>query len=873
VRRGLVLLLLAACAPAQEADYGLEALRARVEALRPDVEAALGAPLGDAVDVRIITPGALKELIAKEAEAQRAAIAGGPRGETLRETCANEATLASQILLAKVELETGAIHVCPENFRRIADLDASWKGLLSQDALDAVLLHEMVHVYQVRRFGLARFVAALPSIEQLSARSAVIEGHAQYVGRIATKRRGLDAAAGLIDRTQTEVPASIQDPALRHFAEIVGANLAFAYVEGEKFVGAVAAKVGYEKAVERIFASPPGTLRAVSNPAEYLDPPAEDTSLEEMASLVQRLLTERGGMTQVLPFPIPAVRAALAPAGPKTVESAMRAFDKGLAIAAAGDPNMTVAFLSGRDEEAGRVLYEADVATSKAKDELFGKAGSQIRIVSAEYKAVSLEGADGIEAVKTVEVGMGLRQRIETVVVRRGELVLETMVIDASTPGQATRLAREVLELMRGAEVADPWDGKKGDEARKALLGALGDPHWGVRWRATRNLARMKGNAEIDAALERMFKDTDASVSSDAMRALVRRGRMFNGTDEEAAAHPSWEVRLAYQRTMAEQETDQEARASRLVAALEDEHPAVRAYAFGKLDELDLSDRIPWERMRAGIEDTDGAVRMAAIEALGWGELPADAKDVILKALGDGNPRVRDNAIDHLRQWAREPQVTDALIRALADESSLVRRNAASMLDDAPAAVPGLVRLLDDEFARETAAETLGEIGVADPEAMRKLEGSLKTGDLDFRFEVARALRRLGRGSADLAPVFAETLRKGEEWDRDDAARELGKLGESARPHVADLAAALKDEDADVRKATAEALGNLGAIAEEALPALETLGGKEEEERVGLDEDGNPIIRLGGSTDESDVRRSAREAATKIRASLAEQGK
>lgn len=877
MRRGLLLVLLAAAAPAQDADYGIEALRARIDALRPDVEASLGAPLGDAVAVLVTTPDALRDLLVKEIAAQRARISGGPRGEELLNSSAREATLASKFLLAKVDLESGTIHVCPENFRSIAGLDASWKGILSQDALDAVLLHEMVHVFQVRRFDLARFVGAPPSIEVLTARNSVIEGHAQYVGRLAGKRRGLEAAMGLIDRARTEVPASIEDPVMRHMTEVLGAALAFAYVDGERFVGAVALKLGYEKATERIFSTPPETLRAVSNPGEYLDPPAPDTSLDGIVSQVQRLLVERGGTAQVIPLPLPALRAAIMPAGPKIVESAMRAFDKGFAVVSPGDPQITVGLMCGRDAEAGKLLYEADMATSKAKDELFGKPGAQIRIVSAAYRPVPLDGAEGMEAAKTLQM-RGSRQRVDTVIFRRGALVIEAMVVNASAPGQAARLAREVLELLRGADAVDPWDGKKGEEAKAALLAALDDPHWGVRWRAMRNLARMKEGAEIDAALVRMLKDPDASVSCDALRALIRRGWLGRATPEDRdalASHADWEVRLAYHRMMADQETDKEATTSRLLAALEDAHPAIRAYAFRMLDDIGTYRRIPWERMRAGIEDTDGDVRHAAIRALGF-RSPPEARDVLLKALEDEDPRIRAAAVSRLGQWAKEsPQVVEALIGALGDDSSRVRSDAAEEIRDAgkaaAAAVPALVRLLDDEDVREEAAEALGEIGVADPDAMRKLEGFLAAPDLGFRFEVARAVRRLGRDPRDLAPIFAEMLRKGEDWKRDEGAEELGKLGEAARPHVADLVASLKDKELRVRSGAAEALGNLGAIAEEALPALDALGGADKE--FDLAEDGNPVIGLGGGPTEADVRRAAREAAKKIRAALAKPGR
>jgi HEAT repeat protein len=880
VRRGTLLLLVATVASARDADYGAGALRARVEALRPDVEQVLGAPLGDAVQVRVATPGALEEILARELEAQQALLAGGPRGEVLREACTQQAKFLSRILLAKVDVESGAIHICPDNFRRIAEVDASWKGLLSQDVLDAVLLHEMVHVFQMRRLGLARFVRALPSTEQLTARSAVIEGHAQYVGRLAASRRGLEAAVALIDRANTEVPSSVEDPSLRHLSEVMGANLGFAYLDGEKFVSAVVAKLGYASAVQRIFSSPPATLRAVSNPSEYLEPPPPDSSLDDLAALVQRLLAERGGTTQIVPFPIPALRAVMAPAGPEVVEGAMRAFDKGLAIVSAGDPLITVGLLRGRDEEAGRTLYDADIATSKAKDAAFGRPGVQIRIVSAAYREISLGGADGLEIVKTVQMG-GSRQRVETVVVRRRELVLEALVANAqAAPGDAARIAREVLEIVGGAEAEDPWDGKTGDEARKALLAALGDPHWGVRWRATRNLARMKEDAGIDEALARMLRDPDASVSCDALRGLVRRGwldRAAAAEREALAAHGDWEVRLAYLRTMAEHDADKEAQASRLLRALEDEHPAIRAYAFGGLDGVETREarnRIPWERSLAGMEDEDEYVRAAAFRSLPF-RLPAQARPVLLKALRDPDPTIRAAAALRVDQWVKEsPEVFDALVAALEDESPVVRRRAAKGVADAgraaAPAVPALCRLLDDKDAREAAAEALGEIGVADPEAMRKLLGLLGSGDLACRFDVARALRRLGHDPKDLAPVFAEQLRRGEDWDRDEGAEELGNLGEAARPHVADLVAALEDGEISVRCDAAKALGRLGSVAEEALPALDALGGQEEEEKKREpDEKGFPVIGLGGGLDDADVGRAAREAAKRIRDALA----
>ena len=263
-RRLVVLLLAGASARAQEADFSVEAIRGRIEVLRPDLEAALGAPLGGPVDVVVTTPDALADSIANDFLAERANIEGGPRGDGLKDAAAIAGRALRHSTLGRVESERGVLEICPENFLVLTEIEPSWRGMLDRDFLDVLLLHELVHVFQERRF--AGFLGAPSSLEQLQARHAVLEGHAQYVAREAAKRRGLDAAFALFEKVNTEVPPSVKDPALRRSIEDSVAQLAFVYTDGEKFFRAVTEKLGYEKALDRVFSSPPATVRAIRTP-------------------------------------------------------------------------------------------------------------------------------------------------------------------------------------------------------------------------------------------------------------------------------------------------------------------------------------------------------------------------------------------------------------------------------------------------------------------------------------------------------------------------------------------------------------------------------------------------------------------------------
>lgn len=821
----LFLLFLALRAPAAEPDFDPAELDQRVRYLRPVVEAILGGSLGNAVPVSVTTPEKLKEIATDEATRVRGKVEGGARGDELRRACAQEANFVSRFALGKVDLEHGGLLVCPANFRRVADADQAWQGVLSQECLDVVLLHELVHVYQERRFGLLRFFGTPSSLERLQACRCVAEGHAQYVTRRAAEKAGLGDAFRLFVATQTEVPPGVEDAGTRHLMQVIQAMASSAYVDGEKFVAAIVDELGYEKAVARIFAHPPTSLTEVARPHEYLDPPGGGVDVDRIAARISRLLAERGKNPQIIAMTPGTLRVALAPAGKAAMSKALEGFRSAKVVVvqqrSLGVPLAVVSILQCADPQAARAMYDAEVLTSQNKDELFRGEASQARILSARYSDFRLGDATGILTTKEVEITeLGVRQTIEAAVLRDRELVFELMYnVDPSEAGRCERLARRVHALAR----AQPW-GVKGAAAVAAFVAALDDDDWSTRWRAVRNLARTKReDAAIQPALRRALADPDPDVRYAALAGLANRRQL---TPEERAAFErdeDWEVRVAN----LEQEGGDHI--VRLRRALADPHPAVRRCAFVLLTEREEADRVPWERLRDGVRDRNAGVRMAALNMVAVSRTSrfdrAEFAAVMLEAVKDSHPHVRRDAVEQLGYADPEIEgVVPGIVAALRDPALVVRLAALSSLEQigehAAPAVPELIGLLDHAAMRKYAARALGKIGPKAEAAQPRLVRALEDADRSFRFEAAVALKRIGFPPRTLLPVLVEGLHRAKsEYDRTTAAEILAEL--RAVDHVPDLIQALDDPSDWVRRTVVEALARLDA--KEALPKLRRL--------------------------------------------------
>ena len=81
--------------------------------------------------------------------------------------------------------------------------------------------------------------------------------------------------------------------------------------------------------------------------------------------------------------------------------------------------------------------------------------------------------------------------------------------------------ARRVHELVRASHASSPWSGVPRAEIAAAFRAALQHEHWGVRWRAARNLGRLSDvSAETEAAAIGALSDDDPSVRIAALDAF-----------------------------------------------------------------------------------------------------------------------------------------------------------------------------------------------------------------------------------------------------------------------------------------------------------------------------------------------------------------
>jgi len=144
-----------------------------------------------------------------------------------------------------------------------AFLDGLDDAALQADALLALMIHEVVHAADDREYD----IDAVRTLDFRAAfaQSAVYEGHAQWTTRQVCARNdcldGLDA----LDRFMFGDPVPA-DPLVPSGGSLSRNVLEYAYVEGERFVAALAERDGGERALQRLLAQPP------IDPIQILDP-------------------------------------------------------------------------------------------------------------------------------------------------------------------------------------------------------------------------------------------------------------------------------------------------------------------------------------------------------------------------------------------------------------------------------------------------------------------------------------------------------------------------------------------------------------------------------------------------------------------------
>jgi hypothetical protein len=260
--------------PKEKAAKPLPVDEARVAAAFADARAAVEKVLGSKLDD--LPPPQLvgaREIARTVADENLPAIRRRQPDEELAKAEAERLGAATSTrVYAKYAWSTHTLLVVGRTWEQNARL-LNRPQLTSDHALRSVLVHELCHAVDDRRFGFADRLAAAATTDAVDALNAVIEGHAQYDARRVCKESGwsdgFDEFTGAIGALPAAAAILGQGEAMILRATATAA--ATAYVDGERFVAAVLT-ARKDKGEQQLFEAPPKDLQAVLQPQWYLDP-------------------------------------------------------------------------------------------------------------------------------------------------------------------------------------------------------------------------------------------------------------------------------------------------------------------------------------------------------------------------------------------------------------------------------------------------------------------------------------------------------------------------------------------------------------------------------------------------------------------------
>jgi HEAT repeat protein len=333
--------------------------------------------------------------------------------------------------------------------------------------------------------------------------------------------------------------------------------------------------------------------------------------------------------------------------------------------------------------------------------------------------------------------------------------------------------------------------------------------------------AHRVGQRERSDAALRGLEDADPAARRRAAAALARRGTPLRAAPALAAALQDRDegVRAEAARGLEALGPKAAGAQGALVAALRDESALVRGQAARALWASGLSPAAGpgehWLRgliesaRQAGDEEMPDARLVLALAAFG-----PSATTPLAEALGDPSFRVRWHAAAALMQLGRGGrQAAPALRRAMDDEEWPVRNAAGRALEDVADkdGVPMLAEALSDPSAetRYHAARALARVGPGSAEAVPVLTAALRDPDWEVRMESAWALAAVGGAGAASEPALLAALRDPDPQVRASAAWGLAGIGGTRAAAVPALRQALSDEDRGAREAAAGALARI----------------------------------------------------------------
>jgi len=237
-------------------------------------------------------------------------------------------------------------------------------------AFRAITIHESVHAIDHARYAQGDSLQACRNEGELLCWSAMSEGHAQQIARRVCADAGLNEGFADIARlVHDDESHRAAPPALR--AALV--SLAFPYVEGERFLDAVAERQG-DAAVDALLRSPPSRPAEIERPDLWFTR-GERTGPDLLDVLARmRSLEPEGATIQETPILSGSLAVMLSTGAGVDADAVAAGIDDGQTRVAAGETGASqtvTTVLRCRDAAAAQAYVAASRAFQRAQDAQF----------------------------------------------------------------------------------------------------------------------------------------------------------------------------------------------------------------------------------------------------------------------------------------------------------------------------------------------------------------------------------------------------------------------------------------------------------------------------------------------------------------------
>jgi len=450
----LLALLLVSCGgegPGDRADPSVEYLVGRFAKLRPAIEEVLGKPYGESPTFVEATRVRRVSALAAEITASHCAIAGGPRGDDLRQLAEARAAILAVVRPLHLDPVSREILFDREAFTELARLSPEPESVLSVGYLDVLVIHEAVLLSDHRRYDPRHVIGVPASEETLACREAVYEGHAQFVGRRVIETFELWPYFDLMRMASSRLSAELMArPDVEVRKQVLG-RLGHSLIQGERFVDDVVVRLGYEPARERIFSDPPRSIAELRTIDQYLGRPKDPEFYRRAARDLLPLVRREGYRAELRSLSLTELHAACAVAGAPAVTQGMAGVSEAVVLTLTGDSvpshSIVLVIVSGGSEE-GSAAYFAlhrEVLVAKSRNLPEGT-----KILSSVHGDVEIENGSGVSREWKIQPVSGAAPVVLRILAAiRGRFTIEvTSNGPTDDRGELVRLASRVLTVL-----------------------------------------------------------------------------------------------------------------------------------------------------------------------------------------------------------------------------------------------------------------------------------------------------------------------------------------------------------------------------------------------------------------------------------------